>query len=97
LGLGLARRTQGDEEEQTTLGALEAGGREKSCLEDAAALAFHQAASHLADPAPLAAARRDHDRLIEDTCWLTEESRWVDLDDGTRDDGSLRTFRGSSA
>jgi hypothetical protein len=80
------------EDAQTTIGALEAGCHQVSCLEGATAIAFHQAASHLADPAPLATARRDLDHLIEDTCWLTEESRWVDLDEGTRDDGSLRSF-----
>src|SRR5262249_5911442 len=34
----------------------------------------------------------EHDRLIEDVCWLTEEGVWVDLTQGWRDDGSIRNF-----
>lgn len=31
-------------------------------------------------------------RLVDDVCWASEEVRWVDFEEGTRDDGTLRGF-----
>lgn len=29
---------------------------------------------------------------VEDVCWLSEEAAWMDLSDGTRSDGTLRSY-----
>lgn len=78
-------------EEETTHGFQEAAAHENECLADEVTEALRDASSR--DGAHVRALSALHDDFVQDLCWLSEELVWVNFDDGSRDDGSLRNFQ----
>lgn len=82
--------------EETNVAMKQAEAAYVQCLRNEASKAKNAlvASLPLNDPA---ASRLDafdaaFTKLAEHVCWVTEEVQWVDFEDGTRDDGTLRGF-----
>jgi hypothetical protein len=82
--------------EETTLGMKESEAAHVACLKSEADRAratllgmFHEGDARSRRVERIEAA---YSQLVDDVCWASEEVQWVDLSEGTRDDGSLRGF-----
>ena len=83
-------------DDQTNLAMKETEAAQVACLESAAnranAAALATFAKGDARRQRIATAEATYQKLADDVCWASEEVQWVDLEEGTRDDGSIRDY-----
>jgi hypothetical protein len=80
----LRRKCDAQPANDTTVGMKEAANKRRECKQAALAAVLSEA------PPIEEALREPWTQHAELSCWMSEEARWVDLDAGTRDDGTLR-------